>query len=107
MENKLKCKQRLLEMLTLQVCFHIFDLDENGSIDGTELTRLLRLLCKVSGEYNTPEQQSQFVEKFVNDTFARFDKNGDGILSFDEFCTAAHSNPDIERIFTLRFDFTA
>jgi hypothetical protein len=59
--------------VSLEVAFAQYDRDHSGTIDGSELALLLEDL---GVEVN---------EERLRDAFAIFDKNGDGVISFEEF----------------------
>jgi Ca2+-binding EF-hand superfamily protein len=73
-------------------CFNVYDFDGNGSIDRQELFQILRFslsesrLVKLSGEQ---------VQKIIDRTDDRIDKNGDGGISFEEFLAESRRNPQI------------
>jgi len=64
----------------LRQAFRVFDADGNGTIDKPELKRVMEMV----GEAVTKEQ--------LDAMFKLADVNGDGEISFDEFCTMMKSD---------------
>jgi hypothetical protein len=52
-------------------------------------------------KYQKGEDLTEFVDGFVKSTFAKFDSNNDGKLSFEEFEKAALENEEVKNFFTL------
>lgn len=69
----------------LRFAFDIYDLDQDGYISNGELFVALRLM---TGEHLKPVQLQQIVDKTIRDA----DLDGDGRISFDEFCTIVERN---------------
>jgi Ca2+-binding EF-hand superfamily protein len=73
-------------------CFNVYDFDGNGSIDREELSQILRFSLSENKSIRlTPDQ----VQKIIDRTYERIDKNGDGGISFEEFLAEARRNPQI------------
>lgn len=63
----------------LKFAFDLYDLDQDGFISNGELFLVIKLM---SGDHLKPVQLQQIVDKTIRDA----DTDGDGRLSFDEFC---------------------
>ena len=61
--------------------FRIYDMDNDGYISPGELYQVVSLMC---GKNLTPAQAQQLVDH----TFMMCDTDGDGRISFQEFCAA-------------------
>ena len=61
------------------VAFQIYDIDQDGYISNGELFQVLKMMV---GNNLKEVQLQQIVDK----TILQFDKDGDGRISFDEFC---------------------
>ena len=68
-------------MLTA-VAFKIYDIDKDGFIGNGELFQVLKTMV---GNNLTEKQLQQIVDK----TILYADKDGDGKISFDEFCSVS------------------
>ena len=71
----------------LKFAFKIYDMDQDGFISNGELFHVLKTMV---GNNLTDKQLQQIVDK----TILYADKDGDGKISFEEFCSIA-SNMDI------------
>ena len=63
----------------LAVAFQIYDIDQDGYISNGELFQVLKMMV---GNNLKEVQLQQIVDK----TILQFDKDGDGKISFQEFC---------------------
>ena len=61
------------------VAFQIYDIDQDGFISNGELFQVLKMMV---GNNLKEVQLQQIVDK----TILQFDKDGDGKISFQEFC---------------------
>lgn len=83
--------------------FHRYDTDGSGTIDATELVKLLTDMNLHAGRKGLSEERLQ---KWADGELKRSDKNGDGVLSFEEFLAyynsfiARHRKP-IEDLYDL------
>ena len=64
------------------VAFKIYDIDKDGFIGNGELFQVLKTMV---GNNLTDKQLQQIVDK----TILYADKDGDGKISFDEFCSVS------------------
>ncbi|KAJ2455323.1 Calcineurin subunit B [Coemansia sp. RSA 2336] len=62
----------------LRFAFKIYDMDRDGFISNGELFLVLKMMV---GNNLTPAQLQQIVDKTIREA----DKNGDGMIDFDEF----------------------
>ena len=71
----------------LKFAFLLFDEDNNGVITKNELVNILKAnhMAKTTAEVNRKAET----------IMAQVDKNGDGVLSFDEFVTISKKFPNI------------
>lgn len=67
------------------VAFKIYDIDKDGFIGNGELFQVLKTMV---GNNLTEKQLQQIVDK----TILYADKDGDGKISFDEFCSVSCHN---------------
>lgn len=63
----------------LKFAFDLYDLDQDGYISNGELFIVIRMM---TGDHLKPTQLQQIVDKTIRDA----DMDGDGRLSFEEFC---------------------
>ena len=75
-----EAKQRASQ---IRAAFAVFDTDGNGTLSPTELKAILTR--------PTANGPAKFTEAQINELIKQFDKNGDGVLSVDEFTTAFSS----------------
>ena len=66
----------------IAVAFKIYDIDKDGFIGNGELFQVLKTMV---GNNLTEKQLQQIVDK----TILYADKDGDGKISFDEFCSVS------------------
>ena len=78
------------------VAFHVYDIDRDGFISNGELFLVLKMMV---GNNLKDTQLQQIVDK----TIMEADKDGDGKVSFQEFCAMVEST-DIARQMTLEVD---
>eukprot|EP01126_Amoeba_proteus_P005956 TRINITY_DN12057_c0_g1_i2.p1 TRINITY_DN12057_c0_g1~~TRINITY_DN12057_c0_g1_i2.p1 ORF type:complete len:140 (+),score=33.75 TRINITY_DN12057_c0_g1_i2:355-774(+) len=84
----------------LKLGFRIYDLNKDGFIQREELAVLVRAISQV--HYSNTESLEIFIKEFVDQTFAKYDANGDNKLSFEEWCEAAKENEEVRSFFTLK-----
>lgn len=65
------------------VAFRIYDMDKDGYISNGELFQVLKMMV---GNNLKDTQLQQIVDK----TIINADKDGDGRISFEEFCIVSH-----------------
>ena len=68
-----------LLFFSFPVAFRIYDIDQDGFISNGELFQVLKTMV---GSNLTDKQLQEIVDK----TILYADKDGDGKISFDEFC---------------------
>jgi serine/threonine-protein phosphatase 2B regulatory subunit len=73
-------------------CFDVYDFDGNKSIDRAELSQILRFSLNENKSIRLTEEQ---IQKIIDRTYDRIDKNGDGGISYEEFLAEARRNPQI------------
>lgn len=72
------------------VAFRIYDMDKDGYISNGELFQVLKMMV---GNNLKDTQLQQIVDK----TIINADKDGDGRISFEEFCAVSVKAPITER----------
>jgi len=77
----------------MRFIFKIYDIDQDGFISNDELFIVLRLMI---GDNLEETQLQQIVDK----TIMQFDQDGDGKISYDEFCYAV-GNLDVYKKMTI------
>ena len=73
------CLKELVSFSNVSVAFQIYDIDQDGFISNGELFQVLKMMV---GNNLKEVQLQQIVDK----TILQFDKDGDGKISFQEFC---------------------
>ena len=73
-------------------CFSVYDIDRNGFIERSELREVLLFSLGANSAVKLPEDQ---LEKVIQSTFAKMDKNGDDQIEYAEFEQEAIKNPTI------------
>lgn len=81
----------------LQFAFQIYDMDGDGFIGNGELYTVLKMMV---GDNLSAEQLQQVVDK----TIIEADKDGDGMISFEEFQAMVSNRDDILSKMTFNFD---
>lgn len=69
------------------VAFRIYDMDKDGYISNGELFQVLKMMV---GNNLKDTQLQQIVDK----TIINADRDGDGRISFEEFCAVSSPPPD-------------
>ena len=82
-------------------CFNVYDLDRNGTIEKDELMEVLRLSLAENQGVSISSSQ---LNKIVLATYRKMDKNGDGVIDFDEFLKEAQVNPSILACVNVNLD---
>ena len=80
----------------LEWVFSMYDLDGDGQITRNEMLEIIRSLQSMFGTQDvaTPEE-------VVNQIFDQMDKNGDGIISKEEFIIGARNDKSVSRLMSL------
>ena len=92
-EQKLNCKRNC----SLSVAFQVYDMDGDGFISNGELFQVLKMMV---GNNLTDVQLQQIVDKSILEA----DKDGDGKISFEEFCAVIGQSESISEKLTVNFD---
>ena len=81
--------------LSVVVCFDLFDTDNSGHISREELSALFTHIASEStgSRFDRTEKIARL--------FERLDSNGDGEISFEEFCQGIKSEPELKEAFIL------
>jgi len=79
----------------LRFVFQIYDVHDDGFVDQEELFQVLKMMVT---DGISDEQLSFIVEQTIQEA----DGNGDGKISFDEFCQILQ-NTDVDNRMTIRF----
>jgi len=74
----------------LRFAFRVYDIDQDGFISNGELFQVLKMMV---GTNLKDTQLQQIVDK----TIIIADKDGDGKISFEEFCAMVATNTDIHK----------
>lgn len=82
-------------------CFLVYDIDGNHTIDKQELTQILTFSMGQNTSIHLSDDQ---INKIVDSTFKKMDKNHDGGISLDEFTQCAKENPQILNCVNLNLD---
>lgn len=89
-DNKLNSREQKLKF-----AFKMYDLDSDDMISKDELLAILHMMV---GANISEEQLSSIAER----TILEADQNGDGMISFEEFCNALERT-DVEQKMSIRF----
>ena len=81
--------------------FSMFDIDKNGFIDKRELSEVLDFSLGANSAIRLPQSQ---LDKIVETTLRKMDKDNDGMISFEEFEAEANRDPSILSCVTLSID---
>eukprot|EP01117_Protostelium_nocturnum_P008365 TRINITY_DN2988_c0_g1_i2.p1 TRINITY_DN2988_c0_g1~~TRINITY_DN2988_c0_g1_i2.p1 ORF type:complete len:127 (+),score=37.72 TRINITY_DN2988_c0_g1_i2:299-679(+) len=79
----------------MQILFKAYDVKGDGFIDSEELHEVLKMMV---GSHLTPEQLQSIVEKTISEA----DKDGDGKVSFKEFCDNLKGS-DVDKKMVMQF----
>ena len=90
-ESKLRCKCQFIIVdrrvhkcsCLIPVAFKVYDMDKDGYISNGELFQVLKMMV---GNNLKDTQLQQIVDK----TILFHDKDGDGRISFEEFCSVCY-----------------
>ena len=93
MREKIKA---LISLYYFSVAFKIYDMDKDGYISNGELFQVLKMMV---GSNLKDAQLQQIVDK----TIIHADSDGDGKISFEEFCSVSAILIIIKFLFLLRF----
>ena len=63
----------------------MYDVDGNGWIDITEMTKLVKSIFAMMGPSKVHSQQFETAEERAKEIFVKMDKNADGKITKDEF----------------------
>jgi calcium-dependent protein kinase len=93
-------KQKIITKENLQIAFNTFDTDGNGTLDIEEFKTALPSNNSNKSRIDTSGSKVSLKTKNTNDDIdgdqwvkiiSEVDKNGDGVISFTEFCDAIES----------------
>lgn len=77
----------------------MFDLDNDGTIDKEELYQMLQASLFDNPQIHLSEEDMRFV---VDNTFTEVDSNGDGRISYDEYCSMVKERPSFVDYLTVQ-----
>jgi len=80
------------------VSFRMFDLDNDGTIDKDELYQMLQASLFDNPQIHLSEEDMRAV---VDSTFNEVDANGDGRISYDEYCGMVKERPSFVDYLTV------
>merc|ERR1712137_631040 len=107
LEDKLRCNLNLQKYHFLfsylieffLVSFRMFDLDNDGTIDKEELYQMLKASLFDNPQIQLSEEDMRAV---VDNTFNEVDSNGDGRISYDEYCYMVKQRPSFVDYLTVQ-----
>lgn len=83
----------------LNWAFRLYDIDGNGTIEKGEMENIIKAISKLLGEnvshtQTTPAERTRLI-------FQKVDKNGDGVISKEEFVEGCLSDPFLKQLLTV------
>ena len=72
--------------------FNMFDLNGDGIIDKQELKQLMDISLGTNSLIQLPESH---IEKIIDLTFTKMDKNNDGMITLEDFQAEAETDPSV------------
>jgi len=72
---------------SIKFCFDVYDENGDGSLSKDEVSSVLRNLMNVDHIYNLGDEttQEENIQNQIEEIFARLDKDGNGMIDFEEF----------------------
>lgn len=77
--------QNLYGYLDLRDSFFRFDRDHNGKLDKEEVTLILENIVKALDDPAYPVSKSETISKYIEHLISKCDKDGDSMISFQEY----------------------
>jgi len=85
----------------LALSFKLYDRDEDGFIDKSELMSMLRAIMFDNMLFQLSDDH---IRALVDSTFTEADVNGDGLISFEEYKVLVNKHPTILKNLTLNLE---
>ena len=95
----------------IALSFRMFDTEHEGRVTPAEMKRMLKLLNKAADEIDLIHHpvslresqvrrmgQEEQISRWVDLAFAKYDKDGSGSLSLDEWCAAVLDSPVLKAL---------
>ena len=90
---------KLIDLWNVEiVSFRMFDLDNDGYIDKEELYQMLQASLFENPDIQLSETDMRQV---VDLTFCEVDSNGDGVISYEEYCSMVKARPSFVEYLTV------
>ena len=81
--------------------FNMFDMDKNGVIDKNELQKLLDISLGANSLIKLPQS---YLDKIIDNTFAKMDHNNDGMITLEDFEKEANQDPSVLSCLSFSID---
>ena len=80
----------------IKFIFRVYDVSADGNLQREELFALLRKDLPI---INEKEDADVILHEFISLVFKKFDKDHDGVISFDDFYRTCQENPSLSQCF--------
>jgi len=81
----------------INLSFYLYDLNQDGSIDASEIRSLVDAALEMTKQVWTEQQRKDICKA----TFEAVDVNGDGLVQFEEYQKYCRENPELLRSLTV------
>jgi len=81
----------------ISLSFYLYDLNQDGSIDSSEIRQLVDAALEMTKQVWTEQQRIDICDA----TFKAVDSNGDGLVQFEEYAAYCRDHPELLRSLTV------
>ncbi|KFO79462.1 Calsenilin, partial [Cuculus canorus] len=75
--------------------FNLYDVNKDGRITKTEMLEIMKAIYDMLGRSTSPPPRENAAAEHVEVFFQKMDRNGDGVVTFEEFLETCQQDKDI------------
>ncbi|XP_066507199.1 calsenilin-like [Hoplias malabaricus] len=79
----------------LRWAFNLYDINKDGLITREEMMAIMKSIYDLMGRYTSPSLREDVSREHVDRFFQKMDRNGDGVVTMEEFIEACQKDEEI------------